>query len=225
MSKKKPRNPVDKRAVPAIKKRVVSDAAKIQVTRSTSTAMHDSPLWPGAPRLQSAVAVWNGIADAIGAKATAIRALQKQLDVLFAELAVQRRDWLAARKHVIAEADFVAGGSADALRAMGLDVVVRTGKAQAKARPGPIRAELGTKPGEAIFSWPRGDARRGFMVQSADDVSRPATYAPLFPWKKTRFTVTGAAPSSVVHVRIAAIDSSTEEGISEWSDWAAGTAR
>jgi hypothetical protein len=76
-----------------------------------------------------------------------------------------------------------------------------------------------------VLTWARGDARHGFVVQLARDPASPATLSVPVPCTRSRFTFTGGTPSSIVHLRVAAIDPTSPTGIGPWSDWIAATVR
>ena len=223
MSKKKGK-PVDPRAVPTIRKPVGTDATKVAVTRSTSTAMKGSSLWQGSPALQAAVTTWNAAADAMETTAKASHDLRAQLAVLAASQQGHRRDWNVAKKRVISESEVATQGSADQVRALGLDVVTRGSTGQLAA-PSGLSTALGKAAGEADLAWHRDRAGHGFIVQHATDVANQATYSANTPCTKTKFTLKGAQSQSVVHFRVAAIDPSSATGQSPWSEWVAGTVR
>ena len=98
------------RAVPTIRQVRNTDATKVSVTRSTTTAMKGSPQWAGAPALQAAVTSWNAASDAIDANAKAIKDLRAQLAVLVAAQLGHRRDWDVATKQVISQAEITSVG-------------------------------------------------------------------------------------------------------------------
>jgi len=222
MSNKKGK-PVD-RAVPTIRKPRGTDTTKVGVTRSTTTAMKGSALWQGAPALQAAVTTWNAVADAMDANAKAIHDLRAQLAVLVAAQQGHRRDWGVAMKQVFSQAEVTSNGSPDQVRALGLDVLTRASLGPLAA-PSGVSAASGKAAGEVILTWLRGDTRHGFLVQHATDVANLATYSSPIASTKTKYTLKGAQSSSVVHLRVAAIDPTSDTGQSPWSDWAAGTAK
>ena len=222
MNKKKGK-PVDQRAVPTIRK-ATTGAAKVAVTRSTSSTMKGSPQWQSAPGLQAAVTAWNGLADAMEANAKAIADLRAQLAVLVANQQGHRRDWNAAKKRVISESEVASNGSADQLRVLGLDVVTRVSSGPLAA-PGELSTALGKAAGEVVLTWHRGNAAHGFLVQHATDVANPATYSLLMASTRAKYTLKGAQSSTIVHFRVAAIDPASATGASPWSDWVAGTVR
>jgi len=87
--------------------------------------------------------------------------------------------------------------------------------------PEGLKAERGSASGEAIFTWIRGAARRGFIVQHASDVANQATYSAIKACTKTKYTLKGV--TAPVCFRIAAIDPSVSEGQSPWTAWVAGS--
>src|SRR5581483_3786168 len=94
-SKKQKAKPVD-RATPVIRKATGRDGDKITVTRSTTTAMKQAPLWNTTPSLQAAVTTWNTAADSIESNAKAIADLRAQLATLDATQRTHRQDWRVA---------------------------------------------------------------------------------------------------------------------------------
>jgi hypothetical protein len=201
MSKK----PID-RAKPVIREPRGTDAEKIRVARSTTTKMQTSPEWPAAPELQPATAVWLQATDAIEAQR------------------IHRRDWEVAAQHVLAVVAMHAKGSADAVHGFGLDV-----RKQAALGPLGVPSDLATSPGretgEVVFTWSKGDARNGFLVQHAFDPADPVKIAAPRPCTRTKLVLSGMQPSGTIFFRVAAVDPQAPEGLSPWSDWVAGTAR
>ena len=224
MSKKKLGKSVDQRAVPTIRKPKGTDSTKVDVTRSTTTAMKGSPQWQGATAFQAAVTTWNAAADAIEGTAKGIHDLRVQLAVLVAAMLGHRRDWQIALKHVTSEAEVLCHGSADQVLALGLDVVTRSSPVP-QATPGGLSTALGKAAGEIILIWHRGIAGHGFLMQHATDVVNQATYSSPRVCTGTKFTLKGEQSLSTVHFRVAAIDPTSATGQSPWSDWAAGTVR
>ena len=91
--------------------------------------------------------------------------------------------------------------------------------------PSGLNTQPGTVAGEAVLSWPKGTAKRGFLVQRATDPANTATYSAAIPCTKTKYTIEGEKPSSVVYFRVAAIDPTKTAGLGPWSDWVAVTVR
>ena len=218
--RKQKAKPVDK-ATPVIRKPKGKDGDKITVTRSTTTAMKQAPLWNTTPALQAAVTTWNAAADSIESNAKAIADLRAQLATLDAAQRTHRQDWRVATKQVIAVAGIACQGSPDQVHQLGLDVLTHVGPIQQVA-PSGITSQPGTVSGEVVVRWTRGSARHGFLVQRAVDVASPAM--PVAS-TKTRFLIDGAVPASIIHVRVAAIDATSSTGQSPWSDWVACTVR
>ena len=223
MSKKTKVGPVT-RATPTIRKPKGSDVAKVTVTRSTTTAMKGSSLWSGSPALQTANAAWNAAADAIEKNAKSIADLRSQLAVLEAAQVGLRLDWDVSTKHMTGVVAVVAAGSPDHVAELGYDVLTRVGTGPLTAPVG-LSTALGTAAGQARLSWHRGNARHGFIVQHASDVTNVATYSAQLPCTKSKYTLVGAPSLTVVHFRVAAVDPSSSTGMSPWSDWVACTVR
>jgi hypothetical protein len=76
-----------------------------------------------------------------------------------------------------------------------------------------------------VVAWQRGNVRNGFLVQYAVDVADPATYSATIPCSKTKFKIAGERSSTIVHFRVAAIDTTSPTGMSPWSDWVGCTVR
>ena len=222
MSKKK--GTAADRAVPTIRQVRNTDTTKVSVTRSTTTAMKGSPQWAGAPALQAAVTSWNAASDAADANAKAIKDLRAQLAVLVAAQLGHRCDWDVATKQVISQAELTSQGSADQVRALGLDVLTRVSSTPLAA-PSGVKGASGKVAGEVTFTWLRGIAKHGFIVQHATDVANQATYSSPSANTKSKYTLVGAQSATVVHFRVAAIDPTSATGQSPWSDWASGTVR
>ena len=223
MSNKKAK-PVD-RAMPTIRKPKGSDAAKVNVTRSATTAMQGSSLWANHPELQAANTAWNKAADALESNAKIVRDLRTQLTVAETSQRELRHGWNAATKHMTGVAAVVAEGSADNVHALGFDVLTRVSSGSAPlGAPTGLTASQGSKAGQVILTWERGIARNGSLVQHATDIANPATFSAPIPCTRTKYTLGGLTAQSIVHFRVAFIDSAVPEGMSPWSNWIAGTA-
>jgi len=211
-------------AKPYIKAPRKTDVAKIHVTRSTTTSMQGSSGWATAPAVQAASVVWNQKADALEANAKVIADFRSKLKIAEANQSGLRRDWSIATDHMIATVAIQCGGSADDAHGFGFDVLTHTPVGLLPA-PQDLTTKPGKAVGELVLSWKRGIATHGFIVQHAVDVANPATVSAPVPCTRTKYTLKGALSSSVVHLRVAAIDPIAEEGHSPWSDWVAGTVR
>ena len=219
VSRKKAK-PVDQ-ATPVIRKSKKTDAEKISVTRSMTTAMKGAPLWSTSPDLQAAVAVWNKAADVVESSAKSISDARTQLATLEAAQRANRHAWSVATRQVTVAATVACQGSPDQVHSLGFDVLTR-GAPVAQTAPTGLVTLPGTAHGTAGVSWQRGSARHGFLVQHATDPANPASVSASIPCSKTKFTF--AAPvGTIVHFRVAAIDNSVPAGMSPWSDWVACT--
>ena len=180
--------------------------------------------WNQAPAVQAASKAWNNAADAIEGNAKVVADLRSKLAAAEAAQRGLRRDWNDALKQIIATVAMFCQGSADQVHAFGLDVLTHV-VLGLLATPGNLATKPGTAFGEAVFSWSRGSARHGFLVQHATDVTNASTVSAAVPCTRSKFTLQGAPPSSVVHFRVAAIDPAAPSGQTPWSDWVAGTVR
>ena len=224
MSKNNKAKPVD-RATPVIKKQTRSDSQMVSVARDVTTAAPKNPGWATATDLQAAVKVWAQSADDIEATATMLTSLKTQVRTAEAKQQGFRRTWRAAKKQVLGTVEVVCAGSADEIKAYGLDVRTHAAPNQAISAPDQLATAPGKASGEVIFSWPRGSARRGFLVQHGTDVANPATISAPMACTKSKYTLTGLTPASSVSFRVAAIDPSSPTGQTAWSAWLPGTAR
>ncbi len=201
-----------------------SDTAKVGVTRTQTTAMQASSLWSGSPELQSVTTGWNKAADALETNGKGIADLRKKLAAAIAQQHAARRDWKAAQNQVLATVASVCQGSVDQVLSLGFKTRTST-PVGALSAPTGLTVGPGMGAGDVLAVWERGSARHGFIVQHATDVANVATYSGNVPSTRVRFTLTGQAPATVVHFRVAAVDPSSASGMSPWSDWVAGTAK
>jgi hypothetical protein len=211
------------RARPASKLARSTDVQKVDYTRSLSTAIKASSHWPAAPDVQAAVGTWNTLADSFAANTASIAALRVQLHTLLKNQGVVRQQWGAATTHVLSTIDVFSNGDPAVVQSFGFDAVVR-GASSASTAPTQITSTLGKLPGQATVRWIPSN-RRGSIVQRATDVSNAATYSTPVVCTRRRYMLTGAQPASVVHVRVAAIDPSSPDGQSAWSEWISVTVR
>jgi len=211
-------------ALPLIKAPMRTDATRVATTRTSVTAMQGSPLWAGAPELQTVTTGWNKAADSLEAKGKVVADFRKQLAAAIADAHAARRDWKAATGQVLATAASVCQGSVDQVRALGFEVRTHNPVGALPAPTG-LTVTPGKELGEVVFAWNRGSARHGFIVQHATDVANPATFSGNLPCTRLKYTLKGAPPSSTVHFRVAAIDPSSETDLGPFSDWVAGVAR
>ena len=215
--------PVD-RAVPVMRRAKHNDAAKVASTRATVNAMQGSPLWNTTPSVQAVATAWTAAADALESNAKALADARAKLATLMANQRALRRGWNDALRHVAANIAVVAEGSADHVQSFGFDV--RTANVTgALPAPSGLTTALGKAVGEALVSWARGSAKNGFLVQRATDVANPATFSAPVACTRVRTTLKGMVSGSSEHVRVAAIDPTSESGQSPWSDWLGVTAR
>jgi hypothetical protein len=228
MSQKKVRKqkakPVD-RATPVIRKSKNTDGEKISVTRSITSTMQTAPQWNASPDLQTAVKAWNTAADAIEANAKSIADARTKLQALEATQRANRHDWTIATQKVTANVAETSQGSPDTVHALGFDVRTHVAPIAQAVAPSGITWQPGTAPGEAVVSWQRGTARHGFLVQRAADIANQATYTGPIPCTKTKYTITGEKPATIVNLRVAAIDPTTPAGLGPWSEWVSCTVR
>jgi hypothetical protein len=215
--------PVD-RATPVIRRSKGTDVQKIAVTREISSKMKAAPLWSSSPVLQASVTAWNAAADAVENTTKTIVDLRTKLAAQVATQRVNRQSWRTTTKQVLADATTACAGSADQVHALGLDVYQHVAPSS-QAAPTDLVTLPGKGAGEAVVSWQRGSARKGFMVQRAADPANPASTLAAVPCTKSKYTIENAPPGSVVHVRVAAIDPTSPTGQGPWSDWVACTVR
>jgi hypothetical protein len=211
-------------ALPTIAGPLHTDVTRVSATRTTATAMEASPLWAGAPQLQTATTGWTKAADALEANGKVIADFRKKLAAAIADQHGLRRDWKAATGQVVASAAIVCQGSVDQVRALGFEVRSH-GPIGALPAPTGLTASPGKGLGEVVFAWKRGSARHGFIVQHATDVANQATYSGMLPCTRSKYTLNGAQASSTVHFRVAAVDPSSDTDLGPWSDWIAGQVR
>ena len=193
MSTKKAK-PVDQ-AMPTIRKPKGKDGEKISVTRSATTAMTGSSLWSGSPELQAANAAWNKAADALESNGKIVRDLRTQLGLAEATQRELRHGWIAATKHMTGVATVVCKGSADNVHALGFDVATRVAAGPLGAPEG-LTAKQGSKAGQVVLTWDRGNANHGSLVMHATDVANQATWSVPIPCTRARYTLDGA-PSQI----------------------------
>jgi len=224
ISKNQKKAPAVDSAKPSIAKPTVTDVQKVTVARDIVATAKKNPGWATAKDLQAAAAVWSQSADDMEANAAIVTARRSDLRTAEAKQRTLRRTWRAARKQVMGTVDVLCAGSADELKAYGFDVHQRVGRGPLGV-PENLTTAPGTALGAGIFSWSKGLATHGFLVQHATDAANPATYSPSIACTKPKFTLTGALPGSNVSFRVAAIDPSSPTGQSAWSGWVAGTVR
>ena len=210
-----------KRARPTVRK-PKSDVAAVALTRSKTTAMKGSSLWAQSPDLQAANTAWNKAADAMETNAKATDDLRTQLAALEVARVGLRHEWDAATEHMTGVVSVTSQGDPALVLELGYDVQTRTSLGSLPAPEG-LQAALGKAAGEARFTWIRGDAQHGFIVQHASDVANQATYS--LPTANTRAKYTLKGAIAPVHFRVAAIDPSSPTGQSPWSAWIPGAVR
>ena len=223
MSKKAKANPVV-RVRPGISKPTVTDAQKVDTTRTSTVAMKASTDWQSAADVQTSVAGWNKSADDIEANAKIVAQLTDQLKTAVSKQRTLRQKWSVCTKQVVTSVDSYCENSLVKIQGFGLAAIKHALHPLLDA-PVDIATSPGPLPGEASVTWTRGLAA-GFLVQHATDTANPATYSPSIPCSKVKFTLTGASPSgSSVYFRLAAIDPHAPLGQSPWSAWVAATVK
>ena len=220
-SKPKPR--VD-RAVPVIRTLDRSDKAKVALTKALEQSMPASPDWAQSPGVQAALQVVSKGAQAIDANATVVVGLRTSLSDAMAKQRTLRRDWGASTKNLLGAVEVQCGGSVDKVTAFGLGVR-NFGNVGLLAAPTNVVLVLGASAGSVKASWDKGNANHGFVVQHATDAANPTSYSVVAPNTKSKCTVTGLTPGSLVYFRVAAVDPRAPESQSPWSDWASTHAR
>jgi hypothetical protein len=223
MSGKKNTPHVD-RARPVIRVPKQTDAERVALTHSTSSAAKASPDWAAATDVQSAVIVWSKSADDLATNALQVGTLKGQLSLAEAKQRVLRRTWQTATTHVVSTVNMFAAGSVDTIKGFSLDVIGHT-TAGAQLAPEQLQVALGKVPGSALASWKRGAAKHGFVVQHATDPGNPATVSASVPSTKAKYQLDGQPSGSTVYFRVAAIDPTMASGQSPWCVWVAGTVR
>jgi hypothetical protein len=224
MSKKSKAAPADK-AQPTIKQSTTTDSEKVAVAHSTTASMAKSPLWATSPDVQAAAKAWGLSADDIDANVKIIADLRNQLAAAEAKRLALRRNWSACKRQVLSTVSLVCAGSADDVMGFSFVVITRSVASTLAAIDG-VTSSLGAMVGQATVKWPRGLAKHGFLVQHATDVANQATYSPLLPCTKTKYTLGGLTPSgSSVFFRVAAVDPHAASGMSPWSVWVSATVR
>lgn len=224
MSGKAKTNHVDN-AVAVIRGPKRTDSEMVVITRTISDAAETSADWSTAVEVQSAVAAWKQAADAIDAQAKLIAQLQEQLKGAGTKILTLRRTWRSATKHVVGTVNVYASGSADKVKSLHFDVLTRLPVSGADGAPEKLTVVRGADLGVAIAHWVRGSHRHGFAVQYAADPGNPSTYSALIPSSKAKYTIDGLSPGQIVHVRVAAQDSTEKSGLGSWSAWVTGSAR
>jgi hypothetical protein len=212
------------RARPSIARTTVTDVQKVTVARDIVATAKKAPGWNAASDLQGAAKVWSQSCDDLDSNGQAIVAKRSELRTMEAKQRTLRRAWRAARRQVLGTVDVLCAGSADEIKVYGFDAHLRVSLGPLGVPDG-LATAPGKEPGQAIFSWLKGLARHGSLVQHATDVANPATYSPPIACTKSKFTLTGALPGSSVSFRIAAIDPSSPTGQTAWSGWVVGTVR
>jgi hypothetical protein len=210
------------RATPTIHKKKKTDADKVEVTRTTSKAMQQSPNWAAAGNVQAAVKTWSSSADDIEANAKVIADLKHQLLLAVTKQRTLRRTWRASTLQVLSTVNVFSDGSADTIKGFALDV--RSTPA-AHAAVATLIVSTGKLVGSVTAAWPKDGARHGFLVQHATDQANAATYSPLTPSTKAKYALGGLPSGSTVYFRVAPIDPKSTSGLGPWSAWVAGTAK
>jgi hypothetical protein len=196
----------------------------VDTTRSLTVTMKASPDWPAATDVQTSVNAWNAIADQIEANATIVIDLANQRKAAVAKQRALKQKWRVCRKQLLSNADTFCADSLEKVHGFGLDAATLAALGLLSTPEG-LATSPGKLSGEARFTWIHGVACHGFVVQHATDAASSATYSPIMPWTKSKYTLTGALPGTTVYFRVAAIDPHAASGQSPWSGWIAATVR
>jgi hypothetical protein len=199
----------------------------VDTTHSSVAAMKASSEWANAADVQTAVAKWSTAADEIAGNAAIIAQLKDQLKAAVAKQRTLTHTWSVCTQQVLTSVDAYCANSPVKIQSFGLVAVTATAHALLDV-PTDIASSPGPLPGESRFTWARGLAIHGFLVQHATDTGNPASFSPATPCSKVRFTFSPppVLPSgSSVYLRVAAIDPHAALGQSPWSAWVAGTIR
>jgi len=208
------------RARPMTNKPRSTDAQKVDLTRSVTTALQASPDWPTAADVQTSVTSWNALATVLATTDAQIAGLRDQLSALLATQHVNRQKWSVLTKQVFTNVDIHCGGNVDKIHGFGLSAKVK-GASPAVSTPTNVTTSLGKLPGQTIVTWDH--VPHGVLVQHASDAANAATYSMPVACTKRRVILTGVqAPLSV---RVAAIDPSAATGLSAWSAWVSAPVR
>jgi hypothetical protein len=202
----------------------VTDEDKVNLTRKHTTSAKQSPDWAAAGDVQAAFAKWNASADAIESNGKNIVQLRKQVTDAENQQKQNRLTWSACARAVLIAVAIYAAGAAKTMLGLGFGTRMHTPIGPLPAVEG-LKSLLGKLSGQTIVEWPRGLAKRGFLVQHATDPASQATWSTPMPCTKTRIMLDGLPPGAIVHVRVCAIDPSQKSGQGPWSEWIAATAR
>jgi hypothetical protein len=212
------------RAKPATSLARRTTVEKVSLTRSLSTSMKASSHWSSAAELQSSVASWNQLADALEANAGLIKHLRDQLAQAQLDQRSITQNWAAAAKHVFSNVDILAGGDAETMVSLGFTPAVRAPISVPNV-PDHVTSVPGKLSGQATVKWDPGvHGHHGYVVQHGADAATAAASAPIVCTRR-RYDITGASPASVVQFRVAAVDSSSPTGQTAWCPWVAVTVR
>ena len=208
------------RARPTTQKPRSTDAEKVDLTRSVTTALKASPDWAAATDVQASVTSWNALADVIVASEQQIATLRDQLSTLLATQHVNRQKWSVLTKQVFTTVDIRCGGDVDKIHGFGLTAQVRGAPVEVTT-PANVTTSPGTLSGQTIVTWDH--VPHGVLVQHASDAANTATYSMPVACTKRRLILSGVqAPLSI---RVAAIDPSAATGLSAWSAWVSAPVR
>jgi len=208
------------RARPTTQKPRSTDAEKVDLTRSITTALKASPDWPAATDVQASVTSWNALADVMATSDQQIATLRDQLSALIATQHVNRQKWSVLTRQVFTNVDAHCGGDVEKIHGFGLTAQVR-GTPVVITTPANVTTSLGKWPGQTIVTWDH--VPYGVLVQHASDAANAATYSMPVACTKRRVILTGV--QAPISVRVAAIDPSAATGLSAWSAWVSAPVR
>ena len=209
---------------PVTKGKSTTDADKVTLTQNHTAAAKDSPDWTKATDVQTAVTNWNTAATSLGTNAQLVTSLRLQLATAETQQRALRLVWGASTRAVLISVALYSAGVAKTIVGLGFGT-------RSHGHLGPLAAvaglvsKLGKVAGETIVEWERGDARHGFLVQHATDVTNTATYSTPQACTKVKIALDGLPSGSVVNVRVCAIDPTQKTGQAPWSAWIAATVR
>jgi len=212
------------RARPQVRQATKTDTDKVKATQALQASMAASPDWAQASDVQGASQALGTHAAEMSANADAIRALLDQAKALEDKQRVSRRNWQSALRHLKSTVEVLCKGSGDMVKGFGFEVQSRAIRGPLAA-PSGLALSKGVNNGEVRAEWLRGSARHGFVVQHATDPANQATYSVPVSSTRSRCTLGGLPPATLVYVRLAAVDPNAPDARSPWSDWATETAR
>ena len=214
-----PNTPPIDRATPTIKKATETDAEKIAVGTAVAAAVMASPNIGAAPDVAAAATSLSKLTVNLDTNAKSIAQVRKQLIASESKQRTNRRQWRAAKKQLLANADVYCNGSLDLVQSFSLDVITQA-PATPGGRPPPdnILGLAGKSVGQVGAEWDRG-LTRVFVVQWATDTANAATYSPNISCTKRTFMLSGQTTGAHIYFRVAAHDTTMLEGHGPWSAW------